>query len=402
MRDFTTRAFLSRIGQATRPVTVTPTRRPFAEAPEPVSRRRLVQTVLTLITAVVIATIALVPPSVTASWLREALRMARLGPAQPGQEGEDDIAADTNAYSSRRNGAASPQGLGDGESRDMPAAPPQLPPSTSAAATAPSLPAPASPKVQELTVEDDSYDATHVPPAPAKPKGPYTIAERLTQFAPTAIERLQPAFKKAGIAFPPVYATLVGLKEEKRLQLYAAGADKKYALIKTYAIRAASGGQGPKLREGDGQVPEGLYRVELLNPNSSYHLSLRVNYPSDYDRDRAKEDGRDKLGGDIMIHGRAVSIGCLAMGDRAIEEIFVLGGRMARLENFRILLAPWDFRTRSLEAAATDADVSAALAKSPKWTPQLYDRIRTALAKYPLPAAASPAPAATQAVRTSR
>lgn len=89
---------------------------------------------------------------------------------------------------------------------------------------------------------------------------------------------------------------------------------------------AASGGPGPKLREGDLQVPEGVYRLTAFNPNSSYHLSLRVDYPNAEDRaaeDRAvaRSDRRTSLGGDIFIHGKAVSIGCLAIGDPGIEEL---------------------------------------------------------------------------------
>jgi hypothetical protein len=61
--------------------------------------------------------------------------------------------------------------------------------------------------------------------------------------------------------------------------------------LKTYPILAGSGTLGPKLVEGDGQVPEGLYRVESLNPNSSFHLALRVNYPNEFDRAKGKLDG---------------------------------------------------------------------------------------------------------------
>ena len=74
-----------------------------------------------------------------------------------------------------------------------------------------------------------------------------------------------------------------------------------------YPILAASGVLGPKLREGDKQVPEGIYGAEALNPNSKFHLSIRLNYPNTFDRRMAQSDGRTQLGGDIMIHeiGRA-------------------------------------------------------------------------------------------------
>src|SRR5207244_3968581 len=119
-------------------------------------------------------------------------------------------------------------------------------------------------------------------------------------------------------AYPPAELALLAFKQERLLEVYAT--DKKmggFKFVQAYPILGASGELGPKLREGDGQVPEGLYAINFLNPNSLYHLSLRVSYPNDFDRAQAKRDGRQKLGGDIMIHGSFASIGCLAMGDEA-------------------------------------------------------------------------------------
>src|SRR5579871_965545 len=151
-----------------------------------------------------------------------------------------------------------------------------------------------------------------------------TVADRLAQYGPDARERMKPYFDAAKIAYPPAILTLVGLKAEKSLEVYAAGADHALRFIRKYPILAASGVAGPKLREGDRQVPEGIYPVEWLNPNSSYHLSFRVGYPNEFDREHAASEGRTNLGGDIMIHGKAASIGCLGMGDPASEELFVL------------------------------------------------------------------------------
>ncbi len=69
---------------------------------------------------------------------------------------------------------------------------------------------------------------------------------------------------------------------------------------------------------------EGFYRFELLNPNSRFHLSLRVNYPNAEDVARGAAAGvsPQDLGSDIMVHGGAMSIGCLAVGDPGVEEIF--------------------------------------------------------------------------------
>lgn len=70
-----------------------------------------------------------------------------------------------------------------------------------------------------------------------------------------------------------VSLTLVALKEEHLLEVWANRDGQVPRRIRRYPFTASSGGPGPKLREGDGQIPEGIYRVEYLNPNSSYHLS---------------------------------------------------------------------------------------------------------------------------------
>jgi hypothetical protein len=130
---------------------------------------------------------------------------------------------------------------------------------------------------------------------------------------------------------------------------------------------------GPKLRSGDRQVPEGLYRISALNPDSLFHVSLRVDYPNAHDRRRAAAEARTDLGGDIMIHGGRISIGCLAMGDPVVEELFVLAADTG-LANLRLILSPLDLRRREL----------ARLVRHTRpWTPELYAEIRAALAELP-------------------
>ena len=114
--------------------------------------------------------------------------------------------------------------------------------------------------------------------------------------------------------------------------------------VRSWPVLTASGGPGPKLREGDRQVPEGVYSVDQLNPNSAYHLSLRLNYPNAFDRAHAATDGRERLGGDIFIHGKDVSIGCLAIGDDAIEELFWLAGTAGK-DAFTTVIVPTEGRS---------------------------------------------------------
>ncbi len=178
-------------------------------------------------------------------------------------------------------------------------------------------------------------------------EGRRTIDGRLREFGGRCDALWRGRCEKAKLPYPPARVMLLGLKAEKRLEVFAATADGPWSLLAEYPILAASGGPGPKLREGDRQVPEGLYEIPSLNPNSRFHVSLRVGYPSADDRAQAKQEGRTQLGGDIMIHGGAASIGCLAMGDPAAEELFTLAARAKS----QVLLLPLDFRTGAPDPA---------------------------------------------------
>ncbi len=94
----------------------------------------------------------------------------------------------------------------------------------------------------------------------------------------------------------------------------------RHQLLRSWPICTWSGALGPKQREGDGQAPEGFYAVgpQQLNPASNYHLSFNLGYPNAFDR------AHQRTGNYLMVHGNCVSIGCYAMGDAAIEEIYTL------------------------------------------------------------------------------
>ena len=200
-------------------------------------------------------------------------------------------------------------------------------------------------------------------------KGRSTVAKRVAQYGPAVHARLAGDFKRVGCMYPPAKMKLVGLKKEKRLEVWVAPTNGVFALLKSYPIIGTSGGLGPKLAEGDSQMPEGIYSIDFLNPNSRYHLSLRVDYPNAYDRAKAATDGRTKLGGDIMIHGSAWSDGCLAMGDPAAEDLFVLAAETG-LTNVTVILSPVDFRVRELPEKRP---------KVPSWAQELYAMIKQEL-----------------------
>lgn len=113
---------------------------------------------------------------------------------------------------------------------------------------------------------------------------------------------------------------LRAFKDEKILELWLQKGDGKFGLYQKYPIAAASGSLGPKLAEGDRQVPEGFYYVtpNAMNPQSDFHLSFNIGYPNSYDL------AHERTGSFIMVHGSDVSIGCLAMTDEKIEEIYTL------------------------------------------------------------------------------
>jgi len=200
-----------------------------------------------------------------------------------------------------------------------------------------------------------------------------TVAERLTQFGDAARGRWKPYFDKAQVHYPPAGVKLVALKTEKVLQVFAVDKPGRSHWIRSYPILAASGIPGPKLAEGDGQVPEGVYPIESLNPNSRFHVALRLGYPNAFDRSQAERDGRTRLGGDIMIHGSSVSVGCLAMGDEAAEDLFVLAADTG-LSNVTVIIAPVDFRKGKTvpESAAV-----------PDWASLLYSQIKVQLVRLP-------------------
>ena len=204
--------------------------------------------------------------------------------------------------------------------------------------------------------------------------GEQAIADRVAQYGPAARARLAPFFAAAGIAYPPERFVLLGFKLERELHLLASGPGRDLTFIRSYPIQGMSGTLGPKLREGDDQVPEGIYTIVYLNPDSVAHLSLALSYPNDYDRARAAEDGRDTLGGDIMIHGGSTSSGCLAMGDEAAEELFVLAAE-AGWEGTEVVLSPVDFR-RNILPVGYRAQAA--------WVDDLYVRLRAALKGFPV------------------
>lgn len=153
--------------------------------------------------------------------------------------------------------------------------------------------------------------------APAHAKAEAARLAEARQRQPDLPER----YRTRGVPYPAPVLFFRAFKLERTLEVWAsASRQEPCVLIETIPICAASGTLGPKRREGDLQVPEGAYTFDLYNPQSQFHLSVRVSYPNRSDRIRGEHAD---LGGDIMIHGGCASIGCIAVRDDPMERVFI-------------------------------------------------------------------------------
>jgi murein L,D-transpeptidase YafK len=120
--------------------------------------------------------------------------------------------------------------------------------------------------------------------------------------------------------FLRIVKSLDGSERDGYLEAFVEDDDGKFQFLKSWDICTWSGQLGPKFKEGDGQSPEGFYYVTpgRMNPNSSYHLSFNLGFPNGFDR------AHGRTGSYLMVHGDCVSIGCYAMTDDGIEEIYAL------------------------------------------------------------------------------
>ncbi len=136
-------------------------------------------------------------------------------------------------------------------------------------------------------------------------------------------------------------------KEEKELEMWVKK-NNSFTLFRIYKVCTYGfGSLGPKVKQGDGQAPEGFYYVkpDQLNPVSTFHLSFNLGYPNKYDRIH------QRTGGALMVHGSCVSIGCYAMTDQKIEEIYAIAD--AALRNgqsfFRAHIFPFRMTSENMQ-----------------------------------------------------
>lgn len=171
-----------------------------------------------------------------------------------------------------------------------------------------------------------------------------TVESALQEFGPKAQAKFESKCRENRMNWPPSRVRILAFKEERKLEVWAAAKKGAFARLAAYPILAASGGPGPKRKEGDLQVPEGIYRLGELNPNSKFDLSVKVDYPN-MDDVLHKVVEESKMGTDIMLHGGASSVGCIAIGDPAIEELWPLIAQLPESSR-EIWIAPADFRAK--------------------------------------------------------
>ncbi len=205
-------------------------------------------------------------------------------------------------------------------------------------------------------------------PVYSKIRGRKTVSQVIDKVSPAVEQRLLGYWEKTKTKLPVDFLFLIVLKQEKKMEVWIQKKQEK-KFLREYPVLAASGKMGPKLKEGDYQVPEGIYKILAFNPNSSYHLSLKTGYPNEYDKAQAKKQERTDLGGNIFIHGKAASTGCIAIGDPASEDIFYLVEKVG-LEKTKLIIAPCDFRKKNYRNMELP---------SHPWIKELYQKIEEEL-----------------------
>jgi murein L,D-transpeptidase YafK len=157
--------------------------------------------------------------------------------------------------------------------------------------------------------------------------------------------------RQNGVNYPPKSIYLRAFKQEQLLEIWASDA-VQFKFIKSYTFTAFSGKIGPKIREGDLQIPEGLYIIDTFNPNSKFHLSFRINYPNTMDSVRNKNE--QNPGSDIYIHGGNQTTGCIPIGDENIAELYWLCAQSYVInQNIPIHIFPCKMEEKNLHTIYT-------------------------------------------------
>lgn len=175
-------------------------------------------------------------------------------------------------------------------------------------------------------------------------------AERLANVRSRLLPKLPEELAARGLKLgQPAFIRI--FKESSELELWLKNDKAEWKLFRHYPIACFSGTLGPKTREGDMQAPEGFYSVgkKQLNPTSSYHLSFNIGYPNAYDSTQGR------TGSLIMVHGDTCSIGCYAMTDPVIEEIYLVIEAALKSDSSRVPVHAFPFRMNAARMKKAEA-----------------------------------------------
>ncbi len=168
------------------------------------------------------------------------------------------------------------------------------------------------------------------------------ITGRYEQAKVEKAKAIHSLFHSKNIDSKTFHLFLRAFKKEKELELWVKNPkDKFYKKLKSYPFCKLSGQLGPKRKEGDLQVPEGLYHIDRFNEKSKFHLSLGINYPNKSDRILGHKTA---LGSDIFIHGKCETIGCIPITDFWIKELFVIAKQANDTGQFKIPVHIFPFK----------------------------------------------------------
>jgi murein L,D-transpeptidase YafK len=144
-------------------------------------------------------------------------------------------------------------------------------------------------------------------------------------------------------------------KEESTLEVWKQDRTGRFALLNAYPICKFSGKLGPKITEGDHQAPEGFYDItpDKMNPFSSQYLSFNIGFPNAFDRSLGR------TGNFLMVHGGCKSVGCYAMTDYEMEEIYGLVNEAFKGGQDKIQLGAFPFRMTAQNLARHADDPNA-------------------------------------------
>jgi murein L,D-transpeptidase YafK len=152
-------------------------------------------------------------------------------------------------------------------------------------------------------------------------------------------------------------------KKEMKLEVWVKPKDnEKFTILHTYDFCTTSGVYGPKRKEGDLQIPEGVYYINHFNPLSDFHLSLGISYPNESDKILSD---KNKPGGAIYIHGNCVTVGCIPITDDKIKELYILAvdARNGGQDKIPVHIFPTKLSKRKLDELTAEVNASQKLAE---------------------------------------